>query len=137
MSKQTVGAGVISNKIPEYAREYKKEYLYLKGIQKELKDLGEITLNYIDSFVTKYLKRRIKIINRFMFEQERGRLKNISSFKLKKCDFREFYLLDKRELFEVFSIQYKENLNIIYIEFLYTFYKFYDKLNFDNDTDSI
>ena len=39
MSYQTVGAtGVTSfNKIPEYAREYKKEYLFIRGINKELK----------------------------------------------------------------------------------------------------
>ena len=33
-----------TNKIPEYAREFKNEYLFIKGINKEM-----------DSFVKKYL----------------------------------------------------------------------------------
>ena len=47
MSYQTVGVSGLtsSNKIPEYAREYKREYQLIRGINKELEYLIEDRFN--------------------------------------------------------------------------------------------
>ena len=119
-----------NNKIPEYAKDYKKEYLYIRGIQSELKYILDIVISYKDFYVKKYLERRLKIIKRFMFEQERGNLKDISSFKIKKYDFIDLYDL-RQEILEVFEMGLDLDNDIICIEFLFNFLKFYDKLKFD------
>ena len=43
-SKNDSGATLIKSKIPEYAREFKNEYLFIRGINKEM-----------DNFVANYL----------------------------------------------------------------------------------
>ena len=41
-----------NNKIPEYAKNYRKEYLFIRGINKEFKYL----LNHINEATSGYLK---------------------------------------------------------------------------------
>ena len=43
MSNQLVDGGG-NNKIPEYAREYKNEYLFIRGINKEMESFVDIHL---------------------------------------------------------------------------------------------
>ena len=70
-----------TNKIPEYARDFKKEYLLIIGINK-------ICFNFISKyetdsrklFVSRYSDRIKYFIKRFLKGQERGKLKDISSF---------------------------------------------------------
>ena len=70
------------NKIPEYAREYKRECQYIRGINKKC---GEflMTLDFggdlFNSLKANSLKCHIKI---FLKAQERGQLKDISGFYL-------------------------------------------------------
>ena len=78
----------INSKIPEYARDYKKEYLLIIGINK-------ICFNFISKyetdsrklFVSRYSDRIKYFIKRFLKGQERGKLKDISSLILRKYDF--------------------------------------------------
>ena len=78
----------INSKIPEYARDYKKEYLLIIGINK-------ICFNFISKyetdsrklFVSKYSDRIKYFIKRFLKGQERCKLKDISSLILKKICF--------------------------------------------------
>ena len=91
-----------TNKIPQYARDYKKEYLYIRGINKEFKyfidKLDEINDGL---FKSKRSDRLCYLIKRFLRGQEKGKLKNISDLMLPKYDYcyiQDFYLNIKYEI---------------------------------------
>ena len=100
---QNFSKNMISNttqyksKIPEYAREYKREYQFIRGINK---DLGYF-INKINDRLNNGLNEfklidRIKFnLKRFLRGQEKGTLKDISDFALPNYDYcfiEEFYL---------------------------------------------
>ena len=74
MSYQTVGVtGFTSkNKIPEYAREYKREYQFIIKINKELEYLIE------DRFNEYHKDQIIYLTKKFLTAQEKGKLKEIN-----------------------------------------------------------
>ena len=76
-----------TNKIPEYAREYKKEYLFIRGINKEFKyfvdNLDDATRGLFESHKVDRIKYFIK---RFLRGQERGKLRDISEFEIEEND---------------------------------------------------
>ena len=84
-----------TNKIPPYAINYKKEYLYIRGLNKEFKYL----INKLDNinnglFTTKNVDRIKSLIKKFLKAQEKGKLKDISEFMLPKYDYvfiKDFY----------------------------------------------
>ena len=84
-----------TNKIPPYATNYKKEYLYIRGLNKEFKYL----INKLDNinnglFTTKNVDRIKSLIKKFLKAQEKGKLKDISEFMLPKYDYvfiKDFY----------------------------------------------
>ena len=89
MSYQSVGVSGSTgfNKIPEYAREFKNEYLFIRGINKEL---DNFTIQYLSDcselFVSRFSDRIKFFIKKFMKAQELNYLKDISCFKFKECD---------------------------------------------------
>ena len=121
MSYQTVGvSGFTSkNKIPEYAREYKREYQFIRGINKEFKNLK-------DRDYDEYGADKVRnLLKRFLREQEKGKLKEINELYFWKND-----ILDIIELYyEVKPDFYFQQYNFDF-EFIITFDKFYDKINF-------
>ena len=74
-----------NNKIPEYAREYKREYQFIRGINKEFKYLNDFE-NNCNNFKSHKLDRIMKFIKRFLLAQEKGRLKDISKLELNYDD---------------------------------------------------
>ena len=72
-----------NNKIPHYAREYKKEYLFIRGLNKEFKYFTKKmdSLNH-GLFESKKVNRIKNIMKDFLRGQEKGKLKNISNFIL-------------------------------------------------------
>ena len=70
-----------SNKIPEYAREYKKEYLCIRGLNKEfeyfIKKLDDLNNGLFETNSTNRIKYFMK---RFLRGQENGKFKDISDF---------------------------------------------------------
>ena len=65
-------------KIPEFARHYKKEYLYIRGLNKEFKYF----YNHLDEinnglFKSKRSDRLCYLIKRFLRGQEKGKIKDI------------------------------------------------------------
>ena len=70
-----------SNKIPEYAREYKREYQFIKGLNKEFKYFIK-KLNDLNNglFETKSTNRIKYYMKRFLRGQENGKFKDISNF---------------------------------------------------------
>ena len=81
MSYQTVGvSGFTSkNKIPEYAREYKREYQFIRGINKEFRYITYIMENEENDFKNYKLDRIMKYVKKFLRAQEKGKFKDIIS----------------------------------------------------------
>ena len=133
-----------NNKIPEYARDYKKEYLYIRGLNKEFKYF----YNHLDEinnglFKSKRCDRLCNLIKRFLRGQEKGKLKDISEFEIYEDDV-DYLIKIKRE-FSYYKIRYdalKENddSNDPYPGFeniYYYFELFFNKLNIEyEDSDS-
>ena len=91
-TNNTVGSSGKStnNIIPEYAREYKREYQFIKGINKKFRYLAyflQEESEYDDEgFKDHKLDSIMKDIKRFLRAQEKGKLKNISNLKFNYYD---------------------------------------------------
>ena len=76
-----------TNKIPEYAKNYKKEYLFIIGINKEFKYFVDNIDNANKGLFESHRVDRIKyFIKRFLRGQEKGKLKDISNFEIDEDD---------------------------------------------------
>ena len=112
------------NRIPEYAREYKREYQCIRGLNKEFKyfvdNLDKAATGLFESHGVDRIKYSIK---RFLRAQEKGKFKEINELFFWKndiLDIIEFY-------YEVKPNFSSYNLDL---EFILIFDKFYDKINF-------
>ena len=69
------------NKIPEYAKEYKREYLFIRGLNINfkyfIKKLDDLNNGLFETDLTKSIKYYMK---GFLRRQEDGRLKDVSNF---------------------------------------------------------
>ena len=97
MSYQTVGVSGLSsfNKIPEYAKEYKREYQFIRGINKEFKNLRDFMENCDKEFKDYKLDRIMKFIKTFLRAQENERLKDISNLEFDYFDIKNIYEIKK------------------------------------------
>ena len=112
------------NKIPTYANEYKREYLFIGGLNKEFKylinKLDDLNNGLFESNTVNGIKF---IMKRFLQGQEKGKLKDISDLFLPKYDYsfiQEFYL----------DVDYEYEFidNIIDLEFFELVGKIYNKI---------
>ena len=124
-----------TNKIPEYARDYKKEYLFIRGINK-------MCLNFISKYETDSRKRFVSeyydsikyFIKRFLKGQERGKLQDISSFVLRNY----ISFIEDLYLIIIYEIDFEEVDKLDYRHFYELFCKFYEKIKivyYDDDDD--
>ena len=76
-----------TNKIPEYARNYKNEWLFIRGIKKEFKyfveNINEASCGLFENHKVDRIK---KIIKKFLLSQEKGKLQDTSNFEIKSID---------------------------------------------------
>ena len=76
-----------TNKIPEYAREFKNEYLFIRGINKEFKyfvdNINEATRGLFENHRVDKIK---KFIKKFLLAQKLGYLNDVSNFEIKSSD---------------------------------------------------
>ena len=76
-----------TNKIPEYVRDFKKEYLFIRGINKEIKyfvdNINDATTGLFENDRVDRIKYFIK---RFLKGQERGKLQDTSNFEINNID---------------------------------------------------
>ena len=87
------------NKIPEYAKNYRKEYLFIRGINKEFKYFVENINDATRGLFNNHRVARIKkFIKRFLLAQERGRLKDTSNFEIKSEDVKYLIRIEKNFL---------------------------------------
>ena len=92
-----------TNKIPEYAREYKREYQFIRGINKEFKYIKDYMEYPRYFFNCNKLDRIMKFIKRFLKAQKNGRLKDISNFKFEYFDIENLYEI-KKDIVYFYSI---------------------------------
>ena len=141
-----------TNKIPPFATNYKKEYLFIRGLNKEFKYF----YNHLDEindglFKSKRSDRLCYLIKRFLRGQEKGKLKDISDFEI---EYDIVFNLNKiknklnnidQYLDFILNCYHKEDLIFIntypgFIDFFYYFNLFFTKLNikyeYDSDSDS-
>ena len=116
-----------NNKIPPYAKDYKNEYLFIRGLNKEFKYLINKLDNLNNGLFESKLTDRIKyIMKRFLRGQEKGRLKNIDNLMLPiddYCFIQEFYI----------NVDYEYVFidNIIDLEFFEMIEKIYNKIKIE------
>ena len=76
-----------TNKIPEYAREFKNEYLFIRGINKEFKyvveNINEATRGLFENHRVDKIK---KFIKKFLLAQKLGYLNDVSNFEIESTD---------------------------------------------------
>ena len=120
-----------NSKIPEYATNYKKEYLYIRGLNKEFKyfinKLDDLNNGLFESNISNRIKYNMK---RFLRGQEKGKIKDISNLMLQRDDYcyiEDFYFYYEiefgnkpsyKEFFDLIGKLY----NKIKIEFVFSDY---------------
>ena len=152
-----------NNKIPHYAENYKKEYLFIRGINKDFKYL----INKLDKlnhglFESKTVVRIKNIMKDFLKGQEKGKLKNISGMIIPSDSTNNLIFINKN--FELYKLRYDafceddfvyrrdsddddsddENGEYLvdgkpypgFIEFYDIFKKIYNQIKFSDDDDS-
>ena len=76
-----------TNKIPEYARDFKNEYLFVRGINKEFKyvvdNINEATRGLFENHRVDKTK---KLIKKFLLAQKLGYLNDVSNFEIESSD---------------------------------------------------
>ena len=116
----------INSKIPEYARDYKKEYLFIRGIDKEFKYFVDNINDANRGLFENHKVTRIKyFIKRFLKGQERGKLQDISSLILRNYDFS---FIEDLYLILIYENDFEDIDNLDYRDFYELFCKFYDKI---------
>ena len=94
-----------NNKIPEYARDYKKEYLYIRGLNKDFKylinKLDDLNNGLFESNISNRIKYNMK---RFLRGQEKGKLKDISNLMLPRYDVDNLIFIN--EQFGYYKLRY-------------------------------
>ena len=128
-----------TNKIPEYAGDYRNEYLFIRGIDKALDDFTtKYLLHTSELFVSSYSNRIKFFIRKFLKAQELGYLTDINWFTLKECDVKNICFLFK--MMHCYFVEDKEvredgnddfySVDIPgYRDFYVLFCKYYDKIN--------
>ena len=103
-----------NNKIPHYAREYKKEYLYIRGLNKEIKyflnKLDDLNNRIFESYISNRLKY---IMKRFLRYQEKSKINNdISNLIFQIYDINNF--IEVNRYFDLCKYRYDYFLDYSY-----------------------
>ena len=106
--------------IPEYAIQYKREWQYISGINKKCGNFINI-LDIDDKYIfNSHSANSLKCyIKKFLKAQERGRLKDISSFYFKYFDASniECLLEQMGEYYDLYEESYGSEINEEYFDF--------------------
>ena len=94
--KNISGAIPETSHIPEYAREYKREWQYISKINEKCEEFL-INLDFGRDILNGPLANSLKhLIKKFLKAQERGRLKDISNFYFKYFDANNIECLEEQ-----------------------------------------
>ena len=87
---------MINKVIPEYVREYKREYQFIRGINKEFKYFVDNIDKATTGLFENHRVDRIKyFIKRFLRGQEKGKLQDISNFEIYEDDVDNLIKIEK------------------------------------------
>ena len=118
-----------TNKIPEYARDFKKEYLLIIGINKICFDfISKYETDCRKLFVSEYYDSIKYFIKRFLKGQERGKLQDISSFVLRNYDIS---FIEDLYLIIIYEIDFEEVDKSDFRDFSELFCEFYNKIKIE------
>ena len=101
---------MISKVIPDYAKDFKNEYLFILGINNEFKyfldNIKEATHGLFENFRVDKIK---KFIGKFLLYQNSGYFKDLSNFEIKSSDVKN--LIKIKKFFNDFNqlIKYKKD----------------------------
>ena len=116
-----------NNKIPEYASDFKREYQFMRLINKEFKyflnKLDDLNRGLFESNISNRIKY---FMTRFLKAQEKGKLKDISNLMLPRYDYsfiQEFYI---NIIYEVEFVD-----NTIDVEFFELIGKLYNQIKIE------
>ena len=131
----------IKNKIPEYAKDFRKEWLYIRGINKKCSNfIGELIFSRKDMFNYPLANNLKFIIKKFLKDQERGKLKDISGFYFEYCDTSSIEVLEEQlgEYSDLYvdpnSLEFDEEHFNLFIDSHYPGYKeFLELISLIND----
>ena len=96
--------------IPDYANDFKNEYLFILGINNEFKyfldNMNEATRGLFENFRVDKIKKIIKL---FLAYQNLGQFKDVSNFEIKSSDIKN--LIKIKRNFNDFNrlIEYKKD----------------------------
>ena len=94
-----------NNKIPEYAREYKKEYLFIRGLNKEFKYFIDKLDDLNNGLFESHRADRVEnFMKRFLRAQEKGKLKDISNMVFREDDVDNLIFIN--EPFRMYKIRW-------------------------------
>ena len=118
-----------TNKIPEYAREYKKDYLFIRGIDKMcFYFISKYETDNEKLFYPGYYGSIKYFIKRFLKGQERGKLQDVSSLILRNYDFS--FIEDLYQIL-IYENDFEDIDNPGYRDFYELFCKFYNKIKIE------
>ena len=87
---------MISKVIPNYAKDFKNEYLFILGINNEFKyfldNMNEATRELFENFRVDKIKKFIKL---FLAYQNLGQFKDVSNFEIKSSDIKNLIKIKK------------------------------------------
>ena len=109
-----------TNKIPDYARGYKNEYLFIRGINKECEKFGKILDQEGEIFNNRQAKKVMYYFNKFLKAQEIEYLNDISELYFKESDVR---------FIESIELQLDDYMDLFYDPYSYEF----DQEKYEND----
>ena len=82
--------------IPDYAKDFKNEYLFILGINNEFKyfldNMNEATRGLFNNFRVDKIK---KFIGKFLLYQNSGYFKDLSNFEIKSSDIKNLIKIKK------------------------------------------
>ena len=131
-TNKTVGVSGLTSKniIPEYAREYKREYQFIRSINKEcayfLSRLDELNNGLFESKTTITLKNNIK---KFLRGQEKGKFKDISKLILPVDEVENLIIINGN--FKYYKLHYDKQPYSGFIEIYDIFKLFFDQIKYE------
>ena len=94
-----------NNKIPPYAKNFKKEYLFIRGINKEFEYFKNKLDKLNDGLFESNISNRIKYnMKRFLRGQEKGKIKDISNLMLPRYDVDNLIFINNK--FRMYKIRW-------------------------------
>ena len=112
-----------TNKIPDYASDYRNEYLFIRGINKTCGDFVKRLDSEGEVFNTPQAYKLMRNFNKFLKAQELGYLNDTSKISLKYKDIKSI---------ESLELQLDDYRSLYYDEYSYEF----DEEKYDNNLEN-